>query len=166
MVLYYAKPMIKSIGFTLVELLIAVSVLAIIGAFGFAALVNYSRIQALENAARDLKTHLRLVQSKAMVQEKPAACSSSAPLTAYRLTFTNPSNYRIDALCSTTVTVGTFSLPQPITRTVPAADTYIDFLVSSGLPRPAVGYSLPFTFTLSGFSNTSSVIIEATGVIK
>lgn len=156
-------------GFTLIELLVVIAVLAIIGAFGFAALVSYSRAQTLSNAARDFRSHLKLAQSKAIVQEKPSGptqCNSSSPLIAYRLQFTNSTNYQIWALCSTTVVVGTFSLPQQVTRTVPSADTYIDFLVQTGIPRLDSGFTFPFKIRLEVFGMTQDIDITATGVIQ
>lgn len=159
----------KASGFTLIELLVVFSVLAIIGAFGFAALVNYSRTQTLSNAARDFRSHLKLAQSKAIVQEKPSGvgqCSSPSPLNAYRLNISNngngtdvPMQYQIWALCSTTVEVGRYSLPIPVIKT--SGPNFFDFSVMTGSVTPSF-----FNIALDAYGLTENITVSSTGVIQ
>lgn len=151
-------------GFTLIEILVVLSVLAILGAFGFAALVNYSRTQTLKTAARDLTTHLRVAQNKAIVQEKPVGstgCGSNA-LTGYRLQFTSDTDYSIVAVCSQTITVSQFKLSQTIKKTSPDGTLNLDFLVSTGKLSQA-----DTTITLtSDFGQTENIVVKQSGVIQ
>lgn len=154
-------------GFTLIELLVVISVLAILGAFGFAALVNYDRQQTLKTAARDLRTNLRLAQSKAIVQEKPTACTVNELLSMYRVRLVSNMTYKIIARCSSgtawvELDIKTLTLPINITITQPATfPSDLDFLVSTG----ALSGSTT-TIILSGFGSTEPIIVNQNGVIQ
>lgn len=98
-------------GFTLIEFLVVFSVLAILSTLGIVALVNYSRIQALNAAASDVVAMLQTAKSRAQSQVKPTSgvCSGpSAPaLTGYKVVVcpnscpadTTQYIYRLDAIC-------------------------------------------------------------------
>lgn len=60
-------------GFTLVELLISVAILAIMGAMGAVSLSGFRRDRQLELAASDITYTLRRAQSAAIAQENSSA---------------------------------------------------------------------------------------------
>lgn len=64
------------LGFTLVELLIVISIIGILSAVGLASYVNFSRNQLVAQAARKIAQDLRLAQSLASNNQKPESCPS------------------------------------------------------------------------------------------
>lgn len=86
-------------GFTLVEVLISLSILGLLFGLGSVNFRDYARRQQLVSAARNLKGELRLVQIKASAGEKPSSCSSTNILSSYSfIIYAN--SYRIVANCS------------------------------------------------------------------
>lgn len=63
-------------AFTLIEIVIAFSIMAIISTIGLAAFVDYSRSQSLNNAVNELVTILNKAKSNAQSQVVPASCTS------------------------------------------------------------------------------------------
>lgn len=89
-------------GFTLIELIVAISVIAILSTLGIAAFVDYSRRQELENATKDIVETLNLAKSRAQSQVKPVAgkCDPSFGyvLKGHKVIFKSK-EYRISAVC-------------------------------------------------------------------
>jgi len=55
-------------GFTLIEMVVAFSILAVLSTIGIAAFVNYSRSQAMQQATNDLRTALNTAKSLTATQ--------------------------------------------------------------------------------------------------
>ncbi len=63
-------------GFTIIELVIVFSVIAILSSVGIAASINYSRAQTLQTASLDLINTLNQAKSYAQSQYKPDDCNT------------------------------------------------------------------------------------------
>jgi len=139
-------------GFTLVELMVTITIIVLLAGVGAAGYINFNKTQALKSAANDLKNNLRLVQSKALAQEKPAGCVN---FEGYRL---NTSSYFMVALCDG-VELGSsrkfFSLPSNVSL----SPAQVDFSVLTGEVTPA-------TITVSLGSSDLTVSVSATGKIE
>ncbi len=61
-----------SSGFTLIELIVAISVIAILSTAGIASFVTFSQRQALATATFDVVTMLNTAKSRALSQVKPS----------------------------------------------------------------------------------------------
>lgn len=93
-------------GFTLIELIVAFSIVAILSVVGIASFVSYSRVQAVDTEAEQVIAALNLAKAKAQAQVKPEGCSTSTDpsrhytLKGYRF-FVNNTNetFRVRALC-------------------------------------------------------------------
>lgn len=93
-------------GFTLIELIVVLSILAILSTLGIAAFINYSRIQALNAAASDFETTLKTAKSRAQSQVKPASCAGQS-LDGYAVAICTTGspclrteyNYELHAVC-------------------------------------------------------------------
>jgi prepilin-type N-terminal cleavage/methylation domain-containing protein len=72
----------KQSGFTLIELIVVVSIIIILSGMSLAAYFQFSQNQAAVNDARSLETMLRRVQAMAKNLIYPAGCSG---LTGYRI---------------------------------------------------------------------------------
>lgn len=67
----------RSGGFTLIEIIIVISIMAIIGGGGIAAFVSYGKSQTMSATASELINKLNLAKSRAFSQVKPSSCGSS-----------------------------------------------------------------------------------------
>jgi prepilin-type N-terminal cleavage/methylation domain-containing protein len=107
--------MTKNKGFTLIEILIVITLTVILFGIGLAQYMNFNRLQILEQAAQELKNNLRLAQTKAANGEKPDGCGV---LNGYRVSFFSgdPYTYTIQAICggNPAGAVKTFSLPSVV----------------------------------------------------
>ena len=63
-------------GFTLLEIIVVFSVIAIVATVGVAAFVNYSKTQSLQTSYLDLKSTLATAKSYSLSQIKPAECAT------------------------------------------------------------------------------------------
>ena len=162
-------------GFTLIELIVVFSVIAIISTIGVAAFVGYSKTQTLNQAAYDLSTTLNTAKSKASSQVKPSVsqCNGSNVLNGYSVTLNliaNPNSYSLVVVCSGgPSTISTTPLP-PGTA----------FNNGSGTPPTTIPGSPPTVFfpiftsavtgtgniVISGFSQTKTISINSSGVIQ
>ncbi len=95
-------------GFTLIELVVAFSIMAVLSTIGIASFVNYSRAQTLQQATNGLITTLNTAKAKSLVQVKPDACIGT--LGGYSVILTKANNsYKLQAICSG----GSVDIPPP-----------------------------------------------------
>jgi len=160
----------SSKGFTLLELIIVFTVIAILSSIGIASFVGYSRSQTVQTAAYDLQNTLSLAKSKAMSQVKPTVCASTAALLGYRVDLdTGNGTYKILVICSD----GQFNplsgnnettLPTAVSFDTNKTDTFSVFfpVITSGV----IGSG---EIVLKGFSDEKYsrwLCITANGVVK
>lgn len=91
--IYYPLSIIHKSGFTFIELLVGVGILGIITSIGVASYNNFNDQRVVEKAAAELKTNLRLVQSKAMNNEKDLTVCGEAPLLGWYANLANQTYY-------------------------------------------------------------------------
>lgn len=89
-------------GYTIIEILVAVSISAVIFVAGFANFRDFSRRQVLVSAVRSLKGDLRLAQEYALIGKKPEEVKCLEPniLDTYGFYVNNVGEYMIRAYCS------------------------------------------------------------------
>lgn len=149
-------------GFTLVELLIAASILGLLTTFGLARFHQFNRRQILAQAAQELKNNLRFAQGKALAGEKPSDWCPSPPnyLRGYQLRFNTNQNYLIEAVCSdgSTQQVKSISLPSPVIK---SGSTSVLFKVLA----QGVDEEKTFTLSFTGVDD-ENVTVTKTGEIK
>src|SRR5437762_5518928 len=83
-------------GYTLIEILVGLSIIGILFAVGYLNFRDYARRQAVVAASRALKSDLRLAQEQALAGQKPTGCGT---LNGYQLNITSTTAYEIDAVC-------------------------------------------------------------------
>ncbi|MCX6705598.1 MAG: prepilin-type N-terminal cleavage/methylation domain-containing protein [Candidatus Woesebacteria bacterium] len=151
-------------GYTLIEVLISLTIIGLLFGFGFASFRDFSRRQHLAGVARTIKGELRLVQGKASAAEKPAGCDTKI-LSSYSFHITPPSSYEVIANCSggVNVTVKTENLPDGVTMI--STQNTISFKVL-GQGTNIVSVPIVITFTQAGTNNKSYVTVTAGGEIK
>lgn len=100
-------------GYTLVELLIGITIVSIIFGVGLAGYRDFSRRQALTGVSKQLKGDLRLIQQLALTGQKPEGVSCDT-LNSYTFSRTSSSTYDLIANCKSSTGVAS----SPIFKTV------------------------------------------------
>jgi len=150
----------SNLGFTIVELLIILSLIALLFALGVSQYNRFNRSQALVKAKGELVSNLRLAQGKSLAGEKPNQCGDEA-LLGHQLEFTNNQSYKIVAVCGSEPypeVKQTVTFPEGVIKT--SAENIVFFKILSQ------GVESEVTITLSGFGETRDIIITAAGEIK
>lgn len=156
----------KLAGYTIIEILVALSIAGIIFVGGFASFRDFSRRQLLTSAQRTLKGDLRLTQGYALIGKKPedAKCQDPNVLDAYGIFFNNATEYIVRANCSGgSVDIKTISLPQDLEISIPNPNPIAFKVLGQG-----TNLSGAVTLTLSQVStgNLATVIVTPGGEIK
>ncbi|HUV72183.1 MAG TPA: prepilin-type N-terminal cleavage/methylation domain-containing protein [Clostridia bacterium] len=160
----YGRRSIK-FGFTLIEILVVVSVMAILSSVGFASYINFSRSQMVTQAAGKIIEDLRLTQSLAANNQKPEGDCST--LDGYSF-FINKSQktYKIEVNCSPAYggdSIRTGSVPSNLAIT---GFNKIEFKVlTRGVVATPPGSLI---LTVSGFGGrwSKTIRIDPGGAIK
>jgi len=147
-------------GFTLVELLVTVTIITLVFSIGLTQYNRFNRRQILVKAKDQLISDLRLTQSRALSGEKPSDCGADL-LSGHKLEFTNNSDYQITAVCDSDVVVKSgLSLAEGVTKQAGPDEVFFKVL-SQGTDVSGTAQII-----LSGFSETQTVSINNVGEIK
>lgn len=153
-----AKP-----GYTLVEILIGLTILAIVFSMGVASYREFSRRQELNGYIKKAISDIRLIQQKALSGQKPdAGLGSCSRLDAYSFVTNGGSSYSIVANCvGGNVTIKSVDLGN-ITVSATTANTRFKVLgLGTDLPGDNI---LTFRSTLTG--NVATLTIGKGGDVK
>lgn len=134
-------------GFTIIELLVVMSVMSILFGLGFARYRDFQRRQYVVSAARQVVADLELTKELALSGHKPAGCTELNGFSFYRVG-SGAVFYRIDASCTNG------DVPYKGNTPMPGGTTLSDF------PNPIT------FFTLAKGTNValSGTIIDVRGV--
>lgn len=114
------KPLSKTSGITVIEMMVVLVIMTIIFSLGFANFRNYSQKQILYQAKRQVEGDMNLAKEYALAGKKPEA--GCVPLDGYRWTYKDTTAYSVFADCgtSTNVSIGKdlVTLPSGISMTV------------------------------------------------
>jgi type II secretory pathway pseudopilin PulG len=150
-----------ALGYTLIELLIVITLIVLLFTLGMAQYNQFNRRQILTKARDELVSNLRLVQSKSLAGEKPDACGDEA-LTGHKLKFIDNQKYEIVAVCGDEIDIKTgLSLPGEIIKESGPSEVFFKGL-SQGTGI-VVGQG---EIVLAGFNETKTVTITSAGEIK
>lgn len=122
-------------GFTLVEILVAISILALIGAISIPNLRRFNDTQTLQNATNDLARVLREAQSSA---NSRVSCSQTLVARNWAVRISGNS-YQLEASCYDPGSAG--PSPVPEVRYVPGPDVVNGVTVNAR--TPSGGCALP-----------------------
>lgn len=151
----------KSLGFTLIEIIVVTAISLTLVGLGVAGYSQFNQTQLLKQTAEDIKSTLRDAQNRALSGEKDnsvAACGSapsSLPLDHWRFSITGATTYSISGSCKgTTFGLRVYETPNNNITLSPASGT-IDF---KPLAQGAITGTLS-TITLTNALNAKSINI-------
>lgn len=153
-------------GYTLIEILVALTIVGLIFGIGYVNFRDFSRRQALTGTARSVMGDLRLAQEQALAGKKPtlAACNSPNLLNGYDFRVTGSSSYQLEANCSGgSVVTKSVTLPPGITSSTPSPNPITFKILGQGTNLTA---EATITLTQTGSSNTRIVTVSPGGEIK
>jgi prepilin-type N-terminal cleavage/methylation domain-containing protein len=155
-------------GFTLVELLVVISVGAVLSAVGFASYMRYSASQAVTQAARDVKLAIERAKFNATSTVKPPACTNNDPLNSYSFqvcaisgtcstdpAYNNP-DYEVDYNCGSTIDVYNSLAKKLGSVTVDTGVTTCSIITFTPLSHGVTG--VPCTIRLTGARGASEIL--------
>lgn len=155
-------------GFTLIEIILAIAIIALISFGSYAGFQKFSKQQNLNLTMDTLRNSLNEAKSKAMSQViVTSACKQATrTLEGYQVRFdasTNPDQYYyIEEVCSGVAaqTVKTIKLPPNVSfRTSPPPPSLVRFLILTGLTNG------PATITLISGTQTKAITVDSSGRI-
>ncbi|MBI2030999.1 MAG: GspH/FimT family pseudopilin [Candidatus Levybacteria bacterium] len=141
-------------GFTLIELTIIFSVIAILSVIGLSISIDYNRSQVLNAAYEELKTTLNTAKSRALSQNKP--CTGT--VIGHQVYIAGTTQYRLQAVCSVDTISKSFNLPRDLSFTSPIPAT-VSFPVLTG-------GSSGGTITITGYNKSKTVTVDTAGNIQ
>lgn len=154
--------MIHSKGFTLIELMVALSITAILGVLGIAGFVNYNEAQVLQTSANEVVTMLNLAKSRAQSQVKLGSKCNGQVLDGYRVSIRTSSSARhkfvlMSECAGVTSDLDTKTLPQNVSFN---ATTHFFFPVQKG------GVETEGSIIISSGGKTKTITVNALGGVS
>ncbi len=148
-------------GFTLIEILVTISIVGLLLTAGLVYYQDFNRRQILNQAAKDLSSNLRLAQSRALAGEKPQEwCDGEGEtLVGYRLLFSSETEYQLMAVCSSAEVKITKSVKLPHNIIGPSGTGVLFKVLAQGAEAET-------SFLLQGFGQEERVVVELSGNIK
>lgn len=155
----------KSAGFTLIELMVVLSITAVLGTAGIAGFVTYNQIQSLQSAANEVASTLNVARSRALSQVKlGASCTAGSQiLEGYSVDISvSEKSYTLNSRCSAVSSVlEKKTLPENITFKNPPDTSPTSFF----FPVLLSGVQSPGQIVVSGFGREKTIKINSLGGI-
>ncbi len=157
----------KASGYTLIEILVVLTVIGILFGAGFVGYRDFSRRQALAGAVKMVQGDLRVAQQSALSGIKPtgAPCAGAQTLSGYYFRVVSTSRYQIQAFCSGgSITTNDVNLPPNITISNPSPNPILFKILGMGTDIAPGGTSIRVTQGSTG--NYIDITIGSGGDIK
>ncbi len=156
-------------GYTLIEVLVSLTIVGLLFAVGFASFRDFSRRQAVASQVRQLRSDLRFTQELALSGKKPVTCTGL--LEGYNFNVVSNTSYKVEALCSTAgpddiaIEVKSATLSPEMTLTTPSLNPVTFKVLGEGSNIPS-GQSVTYQVILTATGYAQDVTVSATGEIK
>ena len=162
-------------GYSFIELLVAIVIIAIIFQIGYANFRDFARRKTLTASQRAIQADLRYAQQLALSGKKPLVTDTCGVLDGYRFSINAGLTYTIYPLCDHDIEVTPVKSNVPI-QNVSAVDINysISTTVISSIKFKALGQgtdipsgdSVVITLHQTGTTDTTTVTISAGGEIR
>ncbi|KKT66212.1 MAG: Methylation site containing protein [Candidatus Woesebacteria bacterium GW2011_GWC2_45_9] len=153
-------------AYTLIEILVALTIVGLIFGIGYVNFRDFARRQALAGTARSVMGDSRLAQGQALAGKKPASvfCDPPNRLNGYNFRVNSTSSYQIEAACSGgNVVTKSATLPADISISTPFPNPILFKILGEGTNLSA---DATIILTQTGTSNTRSITVTQGGEIK
>lgn len=157
---------IKRKGYTLIEVLVAITIIGIIFGLGLLNFRDFSRRQSLSSFARRVKGDLSLARENAVSGEKPLDdfCNPPNTLNGYDFRVVSDNNYVLEAVCSGgNVEIKSVVLPDGLSISAPAENPIIFKVLSAGTNLSAEAV---ITLNQQSTGKTLNVYVTQSGEVK
>ncbi|MFH1187170.1 MAG: prepilin-type N-terminal cleavage/methylation domain-containing protein [Candidatus Levyibacteriota bacterium] len=150
-------------GFTMIELIIVISVIAAISVIGIAAFAGRGRIAEVDAATSDVASFLQLARSRAISQVKPQdpiVCSGT--LRGYRVIIDQSTgNYELEVVCESSISkISGKTLP---TNLIFDSDTTSTSFLFPILTHGVEGAGI---ISITGYNNQKTITVDSVGGIS
>jgi prepilin-type N-terminal cleavage/methylation domain-containing protein len=153
----------KQNGYTLIEILVVLTIIGLLFNFGYVSFRDFSRRQAVAGAAKTIQGDLRLAQENATSGQKPSGCNTT--LDSYGFNVQSSSRYTIEANCAATPPiVKDVTLASGIAISNPSPNPLQFKILGQGTNIGDTDWTL--TLTQAGTGNTATVTVTSGGEIK
>jgi len=165
-------------AYTLIEILVAITIIGLLFNVGYANFRAFSQRQALSGIIKQIQGDLRLAQQMALSGQKPQgpdalACqTNSLDGIQFGMTTSAPYLYRIRALCgsggtNTLPIIKEFDFPSDVTPSpVTFSPNPIIFKVLGNGTNIPAGGSVVITLTQVGTNNKATITVTSGGAIQ
>lgn len=155
-------------GYTLIEILVVLTIIGLLFSLGYVNFRDFSRRQALIGATSSVQGDLRLAQSNAISGQKPSDCGVSNTLESYSFNITStalPSEYKIEANCGGAPVVVKDVILSDISLSMPSTNPLKFKILGQGTNLDGVtDWTLNLTQNVTG--KTATVTVTSGGEIK
>lgn len=157
-------------AYTLIEILVSLTIIAVLFTVGYINFRDYSRRQALANSGKILQGDLVLTQQQALSGQKPddPNCNDPNILNGYFFNVVSNTEYQIYASCSggAVLTLSKdVTLPGGITISTPTPNPILFKILGSGT-NIVSGGNVAITLSQTSSTNTFTVTIGSGGEIQ
>lgn len=160
-------------GYTLIEILVAITIIGLLFSFGYSNFRDFARRQALSGVAKTLQGDIRLAQSKAIAGEKPEqvsgyadVCQPGSVLISHNFYVASSTEYQIQASCTAgVVPTKIVTMPAGISVSVPVPNPITFKVLGRGTNIESGGNAI-VTLTEDATGNQVTITISSAGEIK
>lgn len=159
------------LGYTLIEILVGLTIIGILFSVGYVSFRDFSRRQALAGVVKQIQGDIRLAQEQALSGKKPEdplnKCSDTKYLDGYNFkvnSTSSPAGYTVEAVCAgQVIEIKNVSIP---------SDFSIASTITTVLFKPlGQGTNIPVesatvTVTQDSTGNQAQIVISAAGEVK
>jgi prepilin-type N-terminal cleavage/methylation domain-containing protein len=157
------------LGYTLIELLLVMTIIALLFLTGIASYREFSRRQELVSAVRKVQGDIRQAQELAIASKKPAGCSV---LDGYYFVVVPSGSYEIRWVCGASTGVEkTIPMPAGITISglspnLTPSNSILFKTLGQGTNIPSAAGSTSITLTQTVYGKTAVITVTAAGEIR
>lgn len=147
-------------GFTLIEILVVLGLVALMALIGTANLRDYQRRQLVGAAVKQLAGDLSYARQLSLTGKKPALCGS---LDGYEVTYRSSTTYWIKAVCNggSEISIGRDSITLPNAATTSSFGT----IVFNALGR-GTNLASDLTINIGGSGGTQTLMVTTGGTVR
>jgi len=156
------------LGYTLIEILVAITIMVLLFLTGFASYREFSRRQELVSAVRQVHGDIRQAQENAIASKKPAGC---AVLDGFYFVVIPAGSYEIRWVCGASTGIEkSVTLPAGITISglspnLTPSNSILFKTLGQGTNIAAAG-STSFILTQANYAKTATITVTAGGEIR